>query len=552
MALLALCGLSPQVAAQGDGTLVTRVERLYARGEWSKVIEIVPAEPEASPDLSYYRGLALAKLGRWSQAHAAFASGQQKGPRDKRFPIELAGVDFRQKRFAEAETHLRRALRLDPGDSYALNFLATLYLLDQNLDASVSLWNRIDKPWIVDVRVEPQPRLRPALLDRAFAFSPASVLRTNDLYASRARLDRLGIFPEYRLDLEPHTADEEKFDLVFRASELNGWGDTKLEGLLRLLGGLPYATVYPEWWNIRRSALNFTSLARWDENKRRVWLALGSPLRQNPKWYYELYADARDENWDLTDTFHATPHFRFNLRRVEGGARVRSAVNGRWSWWTGASIARRGFRHLAEEAPPFAGGTSLVYEAGIARELVRLPERRLTFGSTFEGEMGRLFAPHAGLFSKAQERLQLRWFPKPRGDDYEVLGQFAAGKCTGSVPFDELFILGLERDNELGLRAHIGTRAGKKGSAPLGPAYVLGNWEISKKVYDGRFLKLRLAPFLDNGEAYDASGKFGSRQWLWDTGAQAKLRVWGGVTVVFSYGKDLRSGRNGYYTTLER
>ncbi len=118
------------------------------RGEWSKVVEIVPADPEVSPDLSYYRGLALAKLGRWSQAHAAFASGQQKRPRDKRFPIELAGVDFKQKRFAEAETHLRRALRLDPGDSYALNFLATLRLLDQNLDAAVSLWNRIDKPWI--------------------------------------------------------------------------------------------------------------------------------------------------------------------------------------------------------------------------------------------------------------------------------------------------------------------------------------------------------------------------------------------------------------------
>lgn len=43
-----------------------------------------------------------------------------------------------------------------------------------------------------------------------------------------------------------------------------------------------------------------------------------------------------------------------------------------------------------------------------------------------------------------------------------------AGTKFGQIPFDELFILGAERDNDLWLRAHKGTRDGREGSAPMG------------------------------------------------------------------------------------
>jgi hypothetical protein len=550
--LAVLCVECSLVAGEGHQELLSRVESLYAHGDWAGVIELVPAPAEASGDLAYYCGLALAKLGRWSEAHDVLAAGQRRSPRDKRFPIELAGVAFKEQRFTEAERHLRRALQLDREDAYALNFLATLYLLDQNLDAAVELWNRIGKPRVEEVRAEPEPRLRPSLLDRAFAFAPADELRLRDLEASRARLDQLGVFPSYRFELEAHPGDDDRFDLTLRARELNGWGDTRLEGLLGLLGGLPYQTLYPKWWNLHRSAVNLTSLVRWDPNKRRLTLAFGSPLREDPKWHYDLYADARDENWDLTDTFRPAANLGFKLRKVEAGARVEHAVNGRWSWWTGASIARRGFGALRDEEPPFVRGTSLEYEGGFRHGLVSLPQHRLTLESIADGHLGHLFVPRAGVYSRAEGRLRLRWFPKARGDDYELAGNLSAGKTSGSVPFDQLFILGLERDNDLPLRAHIGTQAGKKGSAPLGPGFVLTNWEINKKVYEGAFFKLRLAPFFDSGRAYDQSGRFGSRLWLYDAGGQLKLRLFAGLNVVVTYGKDLRSGHNAYYATVEK
>ncbi len=56
---------------------------------------------------------------------------------------------------------------------------------------------------------------------------------------------------------------------------------------------------------------------------------------------------------------------------------------------------------------------------------------------------------------------------------------------------------------------------------------------------------------MDSGKISDGSTALGSRIWLLDTGAQAKLRVLG-VGVTFIYGKDLRTGNNAFYFTTGR
>ena len=121
--------------------------------------------------------------------------------------------------------------------------------------------------------------------------------------------------------------------------------------------------------------------------------------------------------------------------------------------------------------------------------------------------------------------MRFHWFPQSQGDDYEIQHRIRAGKTFGDVPFDELFILGLERDNDLEMRGHIGTRDGRKGSAPLGRNYFLSNWEADKNVYRNGIFTVKLGPFLDTGKITDASAGLGSQKWLWDLGAQAKVRV---------------------------
>src|SRR5215471_19741685 len=273
----------------------TEIKQLFAEERWEDIVRVAEVETERSADLNYYYGTALARLGRLDEAKRAFQIGLSQQPGDKRFSLELAGVCFRKKNYAEAAGHLRRALRLDPTDAYANDFLAGVYFLQGNVEAALKYWNRVSKPEIEEVRTEPGPRVAPALLDRAFTIAPATTLDLRELQTTKARVRGLNIFSNYRFNLEARP--DGKFDVVFRSRERNV--DFKWAWLLSLLRGLPYQTVNPEFFNISRRAINSESLIRWDAEKRRLWTNLSGPLFGDPKRRFQLDLDLRDENWDV-------------------------------------------------------------------------------------------------------------------------------------------------------------------------------------------------------------------------------------------------------------
>src|SRR5580704_16926951 len=319
------------------------------------------------------------------------------------------------------------------------------------------------------------------------------------------------------------------------------WGDSKLEGIVALLSGLPYQTGYPEFYNLGGEAVNFTSLARWDSQKRRFSGELSAPLFHEPALRIKAFFDARNENCNLSQTFFAAgvPLTDLNMRRVTGGVELRSVVNGRWSWSTGLQFTHRSFGNLeghisSAKQPFFADSDSFAYWLGMERSVLRVPEHRFTLDSSEEARVGRGSDDALGPFATARGALRVRWLARAAGDDYEIEAQVRAGGTVGRVPFDELFQLGLERDNDLWLRGQPGTCDGRKGAAPLGRRYFLTNLEMDKNIYRGAFFKVKLGPFLDNGAVADSSGLFGWQRWLWDTGAQCKIRILGNVTVVLS------------------
>jgi len=270
-----------------------------------------------------------------------------------------------------------------------------------------------------------------------------------------------------------------------------------------------------------------------------------------------FYADARNENWNLAQSFlgAGTPLTDLNMRRVAAGVDVRSIVNGRSSWSAGAEIADWNFRNLGGHTLPaerafFTGAASVAGWLGAKRNLVRVPERRFVLDSSAVAKAGREFTDGLGPFATFRGSLRAHWFPRANGDDYEMQAQIRAGATAGKATLDELFELGVERDNDLWLRGHAGTLDGRKGAAPLGRRFFLANWEMDKNIYQNGFFTVKLGPFLDNGAVADSSGLFGSPRWLWDAGAQCKVRVLGSLTVVLSYGRDLRGGRNVFFGTV--
>jgi tetratricopeptide (TPR) repeat protein len=534
---------------------IARAKELLAQERWQEILSLAQAIPAPSAELNFYLGTALARLGRLEDARKAFQAGARLRPSDERFPVELAGIAFKQKLYPEAARYLHRALELAPNDSYANDFLGTVYFLQENLEAALKYWNRVGKPHIAEIRAEPTPRLDPGLLDRAFEFSPASTLQFADLRTTQARTDALGIFPRYHFDLQARA--DAKFSVLFRNQEKNGWGRNKWEGLILLFRGLPWQSINPEFYNLRHRAINFVSMWRWDAEKRRVFAILSAPVGGKPGREYGVSLDLRSENWNIRDSFSGPAPLlgSLNLRREAVAAQFVDVVSGRWNWSAAGELSHRDFRSVipgvALDENLLARGYQLKQLAQVGTEIWYVPEKRIMLMGSLSSEAGRIWSQPGHAFFKLRPSLRLHWFPLSQGDDYEIQHQIRAGKTFGDVPFDELFMLGLDPDNNLWMRGHIATRDGRKGSGPLGRNYFLSNWEADKNVYHKGLLNLKLGPFVDTAKVTDSLPGLGSHKWLWDTGAQVKVRMLG-FGVVLSYGKDLRSGNNAWWVSMLR
>ncbi|MGC8549782.1 MAG: hypothetical protein ACP5M4_08785 [Acidobacteriaceae bacterium] len=496
----------------------------------------------------------LAQQQRWSEARRSLLSGARMCPQQKRFPVELAGVAFEQKKYPEAARLLRFALKLDPSDKYANNFAGTVYYLMGNLPAALKYWNRIGKPEIVSLHLDSTLKIRPLILGRAFAFSPASLVTLQQFQASRARLTGLGIFPTYRISL--HARPNGSFDADFSALERNGFGSNRWSAALATLSGAPYETIYPAYYNLRHSAMNLTSLLRWDDQKRRIWVSLSAPLHQLPQRRWSIAFDARDENWAIRRSFTGPAPVlgSLNLQKQAFSFSLTDYVSGRFRWSAGSEVSHRSYRNVQDGTALTPNivlpGTALKFLFSISGKPLDFPQRRLTVTTSVQTASGRIWSTPSHLFEKLQGSAKLRWLPSPDSNRWEITQQLRGGGLLGATPFDQLFMLGLERDNSLWLRGDLGDRGGRKGSAPLGTRYFLANSDVYRRLFSNGLIDVQAGPLFDVGRMGAPNSGLASSQWLFDAGIEARITVLG-TRVVLSWGRDLRTGHNAIFSTVQ-
>lgn len=552
--LLLALGCAYSQSSTSSHTTIQEVRRFYIAKHWRQIVRAVPLSISEPADLELYRGLALAQLGRDQEAERTFQAGLAGHPRDARFLTEMAGIAYKQKRFSAAKKDLRRALAINHTDEYSNNFLASIYFLEGNLEAALKYWNRIGKPQLSDLIYSPIPRLDPLILDRAFRFSPGAVWSRTRYLTSRTELNSLNLFPGIYYDLQSQS--DGFFKLIWRNSERPRWNQFSVLNIIPMLRGLPYQSVYPEFYNLDGKGLNWRSFVRWDDQKRWYSTEIASPILQNPKMRFRLYFQDRNENWNITGTLspHSSQRATFNLRRVAAGVAVQDIVNWRWQWTTSAEYSYRDFRGLIgipqSAASFFTDSSQLALRSTLQHPLIQFPERRFSLHSSISAEVGKFFSSPLDKYGRVEGSLAADWLPQARGEDYETTTTLRAGSTAGQVPLDDLFMLGFDRDNDLWLRGHNDLRNGQKGAAPLGRNFILSSSDFARVVFhDGLFL-VKVGPFLDTGDIYDSSRYFGSPKWLTDTGLQARIKILGRFEFVLGYGKDLRSGNNAFYSTV--
>jgi hypothetical protein len=369
----------------------------------------------------------------------------------------------------------------------------------------------------------------------------------------RANLARLHVLTDVNLDLAP--AANERFELTVRsagvAQALAGWPGR----VLPMLRSLPYQGINIDFLNIQRRGINFASLERWDPNKRRLALSISGPPRMNPQLEYRYFLDARDEHWNLQGTYHAAPGQLTNviLRRIQAGGDVEIGLSSRLQWTTGVSAAYRQFRN-GDQSSYFLNGWTAELTNRLDYLLFDWPDRRLNVNSWVILNTGRVVTSQPSRLITTQGGIRATWYPQSAGDRYTVTFSAHSGASYGNLPLDELFTLGMERDNpvEWWFRGLAADRNGRKGAAPMGTEYGLVQAEVDRKVFELPFVRLDAGSFFDTGKIGTPSGLFGSSSWLYATGLEAKLRTTGGVEFRFIFGFDLNQRRGAFYSTVSR
>ena len=418
------CAAPATIVAQAGGDIEQQAKILFEQKRWPELVQLVQSSNQRSANVNFYYGTALAQLQRWPEAETAFREGARRQRHDKRFPVELAGVAFKQKRYAESAQLLRRALALDPQDAYANDFLGTVYFLEGNLDGALKYWNRVGKPMLATVSSQPTPRVDPALLDHALAFSPASLLTPPELRTSDLRVKGLGIFRDYRFNLQAR--DDGKFEVIFENKERNGLGRNWKEALFLIFRSAPFETLHFDYFNLGKEARNIVSTFRFDAEKRRFLVQYSSPFEENPKYRYQWIADLRSENWNVQTSFEGPTTLlgSFNLRREALGFNFASSESGRWQWMAGAELSHRDFRSIvpgpALTPQLLAKGYQLKQLSELDVAIVHVPEHRLTFDGTLSSEAARIWSSPGRSFEKMQAALRTHWFPQAGGDDWEM------------------------------------------------------------------------------------------------------------------------------------
>jgi hypothetical protein len=427
--------------------------------------------------------------------------------------LEQASTAFRS---GDLET-ARRLLRKGPDESNSLRneFLATTYFLEDNLEAALKHWNRNGSPQLRELQMDFATRWDPVVLENTIGISRATVLRDSDYVTARKRLDASDTFSRYTFDLTPVEGRENEFDLSVRALEKPRWSP------IGWLSGLPYQTVTPGFTNIAGRAINIESIWRWDASKRRIAVAASGPVSASSR--FEAGLDVRNEIWEFEEA-------TIPVRREELHLGLRTVASHRWTWSSGGIFTRR------------PSGFSLKYDGATNFDLLRIPERRLTVSTELHSQFGREFSSSRRI-ARVEGGIKVDWLPRPRGDGYRVLLRARAGRVLGSANVDELFSVGIDRDEDLWLRGHSATREGRKGAGLTGRRYILWNSEVSKTLFERAFLKASIVPFAD-------VARVGSV--FVDAGTEFRISLASLATFSVSVGRDLKAGRTLIFTNVTR
>jgi tetratricopeptide (TPR) repeat protein len=515
---------------------------------------------QPSPDAYLYLGIAYGNMKEYRKAEDVLEEGARRYPDDARFHNELAGVFLATRDLDKAKSELRRALDVDPHNDYASDLLASIDISTGEVQSALRSWNKSGRPIIDDILHNYYLNFGSWFVREAVAFHPAGVLRYSQWKTTEARLYATNVFTNVGLEVEP-TRIPDHYDAIVRTTYKTNSMSNMFWDLVK---ASPYDTTFFNYWNIANSGVNFNSMWRWDYDRRRIQQNVHIPVKLPGIVFADASGAWRSEYWDLSHTVRndlVDRAHRYDLLS------------------TGVLVA---FSHIPNYRVQFGGGATYVnrYAKG---ELPQLASDSRNDGRFFASTSIRLADA-----SSYQSRLNVAAFISRKSilGDFNYSGGTAelnnritvskdtrtdinwslkggtsqgGGTAINARPVEEYFVLGLDMYPENILRGHGAAVHGRYGNAPIGSDFVLGNFDIDRRIvtvplfntFNLPYIIIKGMGFVDAAKTWDRTHIFKDSNLLVDVGGGLRFET-PTNTFTLVFGRPLRGGPTILYGYVER
>ncbi len=524
------------------------------RGEYVRAVNILSETLARNPvpDAYLYLGIAYTAMKEYQKAEDILKEGNQRYPKDARFPNQLADFYLTNNDREAAKAELERTLVIDPNNNYASDLLATINMSEGEVQAALQSWNKSGRPVINDILHNYYLTFGLWVVRDAVAFHPAGVLRYDEWKTTESRLLETENFANVGLEVEPTRVPDQYNAIVRTTAKRNSWSDF----LFGLLKGAPVETSYVDLWNIGNSGVNVNGNYRWDTNRRRIEGRLKIPLPWPGLFHLELGNSWRAERWDVSR--NVRPEFRSN-----------SLFDYK------ANAIRVHIKHIPHYRVELGGGFEYRNRAGKGSLAQLFTDSRNT--GRFNAEVNIRLVDR-----QYQNRLHLEGFAARRSlvGDTNFTGGVAefnnritlskdtrtnldwtikTGTSRGALPVEDYFLLGLDTNPANVLRGHTAAINGHYGRGPIGSDFALLNTDIERRLatipvfntLNIPFLTVKWNLFFDGAKTWDRNHIFQPSRLLLDTGAGLRIQT-PTHSLNLVYGRSLREGKNVLFGYVER
>ena len=504
-----------------------------------KLVREVLLRQPVHADASFLLGVVLARQEKWEAAGQALERAIDLSPRFAPAHLELAGVRYRQGANHEAMRLLRQTISMDPGNSYARYFLATLAYLDDRRLEALYHWNVVGEPRINEISYVTPRQANPELIGKLFRLNEGEVLRREEFMDVRWVQERLRLGSDFHWLLQPSSND--RWDLEISLFPSHSLPSKKM----LLLQNVPRVAfnqeVFAEYRNDKGRGLG--GGLRWNSSRKLGMATASFPFLFSASDVLRLGGAVRDEAWHDTES---GTDFALETGTLSGS--YEQSFRGRKSLSLHAAYQHQDFL--------FANGALRsrdphVFALGLEwNQLVAInPQDSRQLHWTARLDRIGLFGDTRKNTYRLSTGVRVHWLLR-ESSRTDLAFSLQGGTSGNSLPLGYYFSLGVGPDRPLPLRAHRTLRDGRRGTNPMGRDVALANLEFGHRLLRWKFFDLRGFAFSDI--ALVGRSPFGrsGRKWFHDVGGGLRLSAFGQDIANLVLGWDIKTASFNHWVGL--